>query len=160
MTRITIRILFVIFVASLLSACEPKTAPDTAAGAIDEDAAWLIENAKRQGVVVTGSGLQYEIITSGQGRSPGPTDTVSTHYEGTFINGEVFDSSLERGQPAEFPVDRVIKAWTEALQLMKEGDKWRLFVPSELGYGSKGVGPIPGDTTLIFEVELLEVKSG
>ena len=92
--------------------------------------------------------------------SPALTDKVVTHYVGSFIDGKVFDSSVERGRPAEFPVEGVIKGWTEALQLMKEGDKWQLFVPPELGYGEKGTGPIPGNTILVFEVELIEVKAG
>ena len=109
-------------------------------------------------LITTDSGLQYEILASGSGATPGPTDTVSAHYHGTFEDGKVFDSSVDRGEPIDFPVDGVIAGWTEALQLMKEGDKWRLIVPPELGYGSNGVGPIPGNTTLVFEVELLVVR--
>jgi FKBP-type peptidyl-prolyl cis-trans isomerase len=109
-------------------------------------------------LITTDSGLQYEILASGSGATPGPTDTVSAHYHGTFEDGKVFDSSVDRGEPIDLPVDGVIAGWTEALQLMKEGDKWRLIVPSELGYGSNGVGPIPGNTTLVFEVELLVVR--
>ena len=108
-------------------------------------------------LITTDSGLQYEILASGSGATPGPTDTVSAHYHGTFEDGKVFDSSVDRGEPIDLPVDGVIAGWTEALQLMKEGDKWRLIVPPELGYGSNGVGPIPGNTTLVFEVELLVV---
>jgi len=109
-------------------------------------------------LITTDSGLQYEILASGSGATPGPTDTVSAHYHGTFEDGKVFDSSVDRGEPIDLPVDGVIAGWTEALQLMKEGDKWRLIVPPELGYGSNGVGPIPGNTTLVFEVELLVVR--
>jgi FKBP-type peptidyl-prolyl cis-trans isomerase FklB len=109
-------------------------------------------------LITTDSGLQYEILASGSGVTPGPTDTVSAHYHGTFEDGKVFDSSVDRGEPIDLPVDGVIAGWTEALQLMKEGDKWRLIVPPELGYGSNGVGPIPGNTTLVFEVELLVVR--
>ena len=109
-------------------------------------------------VTTTDSGLQYEILASGSGATPGPTDTVSAHYHGTFEDGRVFDSSVERGEPIDLPVNGVIAGWTEALQMMQEGDKWRLTVPPELGYGANGVGPIPGNTTLIFEVELLSVR--
>jgi FKBP-type peptidyl-prolyl cis-trans isomerase FklB len=109
-------------------------------------------------VTTTDSGLQYEILVSGSGAAPGPTDTVSAHYHGTFEDGRVFDSSVERGEPIDLAVNGVIAGWTEALQMMKEGDKWRLIVPPELGYGANGVGPIPGDTTLVFEVELLAVR--
>ena len=104
------------------------------------------------------SGLRYEVLVKGDGATPGPTDTVSAHYHGTFEDGRVFDSSVDRGEPIDLPVNGVIPGWQEALQMMKEGDKWRLVVPPELGYGAAGVGPIPGNTTLIFEVELIEVK--
>jgi FKBP-type peptidyl-prolyl cis-trans isomerase FklB len=127
--------------------------------AAQEGEAFLAENAKKEGVVVLPSGLQYKILKKGAGPSPKATDTVRTHYHGTFINGKVFDSSVERGEPAEFPVDGVIKGWTEALQLMKVGDKWQLFIPSKLAYGKRGSpGGIAPDTTLVFEVELLEIK--
>jgi len=106
----------------------------------------------------TNTGLQYEILESGEGATPGPTDTVTAHYHGTFEDGRVFDSSVERGEPIDLPVNGVIPGWVEALQMMKEGDKWRLRIPPELGYGSQGVGPIPGNTTLIFEIELIAVK--
>ena len=109
-------------------------------------------------VTTTDSGLQYEILASGSGTTPGPTDTVSAHYHGTFEDGRVFDSSVDRGEPIDLPVNGVIAGWTESLQMMKEGDKWRLIVPPELGYGANGVGPIPGNTTLVFEVELLVVR--
>ena len=109
-------------------------------------------------VITTASGLQYEVLASGDGRTPGPTDTVSAHYHGTFTDGRVFDSSVERGEPLDLPVNGVIQGWQEALQMMKEGDKWRLTVSPELGYGANGVGPIPGNTTLIFEVELIKVR--
>ena len=126
---------------------------------LSEGQVYLNENARKSGVKVLKSGLQFEILERGDGDSPGPTDTVVTHYHGTFINGEVFDSSLERGQPAEFPVNRVIKGWTEALQMMREGDVWRLVIPPELGYGQRGAGNrIPPNTVLVFEVELIEVK--
>ena len=121
--------------------------------------AFLAKNAERDGVTALDSGLQYEVITSGSGRSPGPTDRVTTHYHGTLIDGTVFDSSVRRGQPATFGVNQVIKGWTEALQLMKEGDKWRLFVPQDLAYGAspRPGGPIEPFCALIFEVELISV---
>ena len=103
-------------------------------------------------VTTTDSGLQYEILASGSGATPGPTDTVSAHYHGTFEDGRVFDSSVDRGEPIDLPVNGVIAGWTEALQMMKEGDKWRLIVPPELGYGASGVGPIPGNTTLVCDL--------
>ena len=125
----------------------------------DKGLAFLAENGKRANVVTTPSGLQYEVLSSGTGATPGATDVVQTHYHGTFIDGRVFDSSVRRGQPAEFPVNGVISGWTEALQLMQVGDKWKLYVPSNLAYGSRGVGDIGPDETLIFEVELLNVRS-
>jgi len=127
-----------------------------AAGAAGE--AFLAENANKEGVVVTESGLQYEIITAGDGEKPTAESTVSTHYHGTLIDGTVFDSSVERGTPAEFPVNRVIPGWTEALQLMPKGSKWRLFIPQELAYGAQGWGgTIAPYSALVFEVELLDI---
>jgi FKBP-type peptidyl-prolyl cis-trans isomerase FklB len=119
--------------------------------------AFLAENAKRDGITVLASGLQYEVLTAGEGAQPSGEDTVRTHYHGTLIDGSVFDSSYERGQPAEFPVGGVIAGWTEALQLMNCGSKWRLYVPSELAYGEQGVGSIPPHSVLVFDIELLEV---
>ena len=120
---------------------------------------FLAANAKKDGVKTTASGLQYKVIKSGKGKQPKATDTVKTHYHGTLINGEVFDSSVDRGEPVEFPVNGVIPGWQEALQLMKVGDKWQLVVPSALAYGERGAGgKIGPNSTLIFEVELLEVK--
>jgi FKBP-type peptidyl-prolyl cis-trans isomerase FklB len=107
---------------------------------------------------VTASGLQYEVIASGSGATPTLSDTVETHYTGRFMDGTEFDSSVTRGQPLTFPVTGVIAGWTEALQLMQEGDKWKLYIPSELAYGERGVGPIPPNATLIFDIELLAVK--
>ncbi len=119
---------------------------------------FLAENAKKDGVITLESGLQYEILVEGNGAKPTKESTVRTHYHGSFIDGKVFDSSVERGQPAEFPVGGVIAGWTEALQLMGEGSKWRLFVPSDLAYGAQGSqGAIPPHSALIFEVELLNV---
>lgn len=118
---------------------------------------YLADNAKREGVVTLPSGLQYEVISEGTGATPTASSTVQTHYEGTLISGEVFDSSYKRGQPAEFPVGGVIAGWTEALQLMKEGAKWRLYIPSELAYGARAAGSIPPHSTLVFDIELLKV---
>lgn len=103
------------------------------------------------------SGLQYEILTAGEGARPSKEDTVRTHYHGTLIDGTVFDSSYQRGKPAEFPVGGVIKGWIEALQLMPEGSKWRLHVPSELAYGAQDMGSIPPHSVLIFDVELIKI---
>jgi FKBP-type peptidyl-prolyl cis-trans isomerase len=120
---------------------------------------FLAENAKKEGVKTLPSGLQYKEIAPGTGKSPKTTDTVTTHYKGTLIDGTVFDSSYKRGQPATFQVSGVIPGWTEALQLMKEGAKWQLFVPSNLAYGERGAGrEIGPNATLIFEVELISVK--
>ncbi len=120
---------------------------------------FLAQNAKKQGITVTDSGLQYEVIQSGEGLSPSRTDRVTVHYRGTLVDGREFDSSYKRGKPATFPLNRVITGWTEGLQLMKEGDKWRLFIPSNLGYGSRGAGDLIGpNETLIFEVELLKIE--
>ncbi len=119
---------------------------------------FLVENAKREGVVVLESGLQYEIMTEGEGEKPTIDDKVTTHYHGTLINGSVFDSSVQRGQPASFPVAGVIKGWTEALQLMAVGSKWKLFIPSDLAYGAQGAGQaIAPHSTLVFEVELISI---
>lgn len=119
----------------------------------------LAENAKKPGVVTLPSGLQYKVIREGTGRSPEPTDTVTVNYRGTLIDGSEFDSSYRRGKPATFRVDGVIPGWTEALQLMKDGAKWQLFIPPELAYGDKRTGNIEPNSTLIFEVELISVKS-
>ena len=119
-----------------------------------------LSNQTSEEFVTTSSGLQYRILSKGSGDdSPGPESVVSVHYRGKLTNGLEFDSSYERNQPASFPVNGVIRGWTEALQLMKEGDKWELIIPPDLGYGSKGAGDlIPPDSILIFEVELIEIK--
>ena len=123
-----------------------------------EGEAFLAENAKRDEVTVTESGLQYEVLATGEGEKPTAESTVRTHYHGTFINGDIFDSSVDRGQPAEFPVGGVIAGWTEALQMMSVGAKWRLYVPYNLAYGEQGAGGVIGPyATLIFDVELLEI---
>ena len=128
-------------------------------GKIEEGKAFLAENGKRKEVITLESGLQYEIITSAEGPKPTLNDQVTTHYHGTLLDGTVFDSSVDRGQPATFPVSGVIKGWTEALQLMSVGAKWRLYVPYDLAYGERGasaqIGPY---TTLIFDVELLKIN--
>jgi FKBP-type peptidyl-prolyl cis-trans isomerase FklB len=121
---------------------------------------FLAANAKKEGVKVLPSGLQYKVIKSGTGKTPKAADSAKVHYHGTLIDGTVFDSSVQRGEPISFPVGRVIPGWTEALQLMKEGDKWQLFIPSDLAYGPNGAGgPIGPNSVLIFEVELLAVES-
>lgn len=121
---------------------------------------FLAENAQRDEVTVTESGLQYEVLTAGSGATPSASSKVSTHYEGKLIDGKVFDSSYQRGQPADFPVNGVIAGWTEALQMMEEGAKWRLYVPYHLAYGEKGAGGLIGPyATLIFDVELISVLS-
>ena len=123
----------------------------------EEGEAFMAENSNRSGVVTTASGLQYEVITQGTGRMPGPTNTVRVHYEGTLIDGTIFDSSYRRGQPIEFPLNGVIAGWTEGLQLMNEGSTFRFVIPSELAYGPRGTGGIPPNSTLIFQVELIAV---
>lgn len=120
---------------------------------------FLEANAKKEGVKTTKSGLQYKVVKSGKGKTPGPEDRVTTHYRGTLIDGTEFDSSYKRNEPATFPVSGVISGWTEALQLMKEGDKWQLFIPSDLAYGERGSGPDIGpNEVLIFDIELLKVN--
>jgi len=127
----------------------------------EEGEAFLAENAKKEGIVVTESGLQYKIIEPGEGDSPGPNDVATVHYRGTLTDGKQFDSSYDRGQPATFPVGGVIAGWTEALQLMKPGAKWQLFIPSELAYGPRGAGPDIGpNAVLTFDVELISVEKG
>ena len=124
----------------------------------DDGEAFLEANGQRSEVVTLRSGMQYEVLVAGDGAKPAATDTVTTHYEGSLIDGSVFDSSVARGTPASFPLNRVIRGWTEALQLMSVGSKWRLFIPPDLAYGARGAPPsIPADATLIFEVELLSI---
>jgi FKBP-type peptidyl-prolyl cis-trans isomerase FklB len=124
-----------------------------------EGVAFLEQNAIRDGVTVTTTGLQYEVITMGDGPKPSATDTVSTHYRGTLINGTEFDSSYSRNAPTEFPVNGVIAGWTEALQLMPVGSKWKLFIPHNLAYGARGAGGAIGPyQALVFEIELLAIK--
>src|SRR5437867_5929115 len=121
--------------------------------------AFLAENGKKEGVKSTASGLQYKVLKSGNGASPKKTNTVKVHYHGTLIDGKVFDSSVQRGEPVTFPVEGVIPGWVEALQLMKVGDKWQLFIPSKLAYGERAPDPVIGpNATLVFEVELLGIE--
>ena len=122
-----------------------------------EGDAFLTANAKKKGISTTKTGLQYSVLKAGEGKSPKKADTVKVHYHGTLIDGTVFDSSVERMEPAQFEVDRVIPGWTEALLAMKVGDKWKVFIPAELAYGERGNGPIPPNAVLVFEVELLEI---
>ncbi len=120
--------------------------------------AFLEENKKKEGIKTLPSGLQYKVLVEGSGKTPKATDQVTVNYKGTFIDGNEFDSSYKRGTPATLQVDKIIRGWMEALLLMKEGSKWQLFIPPELAYGDRGSGPIPPNTTLLFEVELISVK--
>ncbi|MFZ5940922.1 MAG: FKBP-type peptidyl-prolyl cis-trans isomerase [Bacteroidota bacterium] len=118
---------------------------------------FLAKNKEREGVITTGSGLQYEVITKGEGPMPADTSIVTVHYTGTLIDGTEFDSSVKRGEPATFPLNRVIRGWTEGLQLMPVGSKYKFYIPSSLGYGNRNAGEIPANSVLIFEVELLSI---
>jgi len=141
----------------LFAGCSGKK--DRAAVQTGPGATFLAENAKKEGVITTASGLQYKIIKSGTGESPRLTDTVKVNYQGTLIDGTVFDSSMQHGGPATFPVNGVVPGWTEALQLMKVGDKWQLFIPANLAYGDQSpTAAIPPNSVLIFEVELLGIE--
>jgi FKBP-type peptidyl-prolyl cis-trans isomerase FklB len=125
---------------------------------LEQGLQFLAENREKKGIVETASGLQYQVLVEGDGEKPSPADEVKCHYHGTLIDGTVFDSSVQRGEPATFPVNGVIPGWVEALQMMSTGSKWRLFVPSDLAYGDRGAGGAIGPhTTLIFDVELLEI---
>jgi FKBP-type peptidyl-prolyl cis-trans isomerase FklB len=119
---------------------------------------FMEENKKKEGVKTLPSGLQYKILAEGSGKTPKATDEVTVNYKGSLVDGREFDNSYKRGAPTNFRVDKVIRGWTEALQLMKEGSKWELFIPPELGYGERGAGPVPPNSVLIFEVELISVK--
>ena len=142
----------------IVSAHFAELEKQAAAAAIEQGEMFLKINKERPGVVALKSGLQYEVIKSGNGRQPKATDQVRCHYEGRLVDGTLFDSSIERGEPAVFGVNQVIQGWVEALQLMREGDKWKLFIPYQLGYGAQGAGgAIPPYSTLVFEVELLQV---
>lgn len=135
-----------------------ESAVKRAAEAKEKEAGFLAENGEREEVTVQASGLQYEVLEEGNGKIPKIHQKVVAHYEGKLLNGKIFDSSYKRGQPATFPVNGLIKGWQEALQLMPVGSKWRLYIPSNLGYGERGAGnDIPGGATLIFDLELLEI---
>jgi FKBP-type peptidyl-prolyl cis-trans isomerase FklB len=145
--------------ATMMALQKKVMAQQDAAGAANAKAgeAFLAENAKKEGVKTTASGLQYKVNASGKGKTPKATDTVSVNYKGTLISGKVFDES--HGEPVTFPVNRVIPGWTEALQLMKEGDKWTLYIPAKLAYGEDSPSPeIPPNSVLVFDVELVSVK--
>jgi len=139
-------------------AARQKELKEKAEKNLAEGKAFLEENKKKEGVKTLPSGLQYKVLAEGSGKTPKAADSVTVNYKGTLINGTEFDSSYKRGNPTTFQVGKVIKGWTEALQLMKEGSKWQLFIPPELGYGERGAGPVPPNSTLIFEVELISVK--
>lgn len=136
-----------------------QAAAKKASAAQAEEMKFMEENAARPGIVKRDSGLQYEVLVEGTGTIPKATDKVVAHYEGKLLSGKVFDSSYKRGQPATFPVNGLIQGWQEALQIMPVGSKWRLYIPSELGYGARGAGAdIPGGATLIFDLELLQIN--
>ena len=141
-----------------LMAAQQKVLKEQAAKNLSEGKTFLAENGKKEGIKTLPSGLEYKVVTEGSGKMPKETDTVIVHYKGTLIDGTEFDSSYRRNQPAAFQVKGVIKGWTEALQLMKEGSKWQLFIPPDLGYGERGTGPVPPNSALIFEVELLSIQ--
>ena len=142
-----------------LMAAQQKTQKEQAAKNLSKSKAFLAENGKKEGIKTLPSGLQYKVLTEGSGKMPKAEDTVTVNYKGTLIDGTEFDSSYKRGQAATFQVKGVIKGWTEALQLMKEGSKWQLFIQPELAYGERGAGPlIAPNSTLIFEVELISIK--
>jgi FKBP-type peptidyl-prolyl cis-trans isomerase FkpA len=142
-----------------VKAAAEKQQMELAAKAAEDAKAFLAENAKAEGVTVTESGLQYSVITAAEGKKPTAEDTVSVHYVGTLVDGTEFDSSVKRGQPATFPLNRVIPGWTEGVQLMSIGEKYKFVIPSELAYGEQGAGSIPPNSTLIFEVELLDIEA-
>nr|WP_297348546.1 FKBP-type peptidyl-prolyl cis-trans isomerase [uncultured Glaciecola sp.] len=143
---------------AILKATQDEKANMASATNVAEGLAYLAENAKKEGVTTTASGLQYEVITQGDGESPAsPATTVKVHYKGTLLDGTEFDSSYSRGEPATFPLNRVIVGWTEGVQLMQEGSKYRFTIPSDMAYGESATGKITPNSTLIFEVELLEI---
>jgi FKBP-type peptidyl-prolyl cis-trans isomerase FklB len=145
--------------AAINEQMQAKQAEEAKAMSVEGDR-FLTDNAAREGVITTDSGLQYEVLASGEGEIPTAASTVRTHYHGTLIDGTVFDSSYDRGEPTEFPVGGVIAGWTEALQMMTVGSKWRLTVPYELAYGEQGAGGVIGPfATLIFDIELLDIGS-
>jgi FKBP-type peptidyl-prolyl cis-trans isomerase FklB len=141
-----------------LIAAKEKELKEMAEKNLGPNKAFLEENKKKEGIKVLLSGLQYKVLTEGSGKTPKATDTVTVHYKGTLINGTEFDNSYTRSQPATFPAHAAIPGLTEALQLMKEGSKWQIFIPPALAYGERGMGPVPPNSTLIYEMELLSVK--
>ena len=162
------RSLMIVFAALTLAACQPKSATQAQGQgpvAGDQSAAskaFMAKNAKEPGVVTLPDGLQYKIVTSGPatGLKPHIADEVKVNYEGKLVDGTVFDSSFDRGQPADMPLRGLVKAWQEALQLMRPGDEWILYVPPELGYGPEGQGPIPPNAVLIFRIQLIDFLPG
>lgn len=142
-----------------VKATAEKKMKEKAAKAAEESKIFLAENAKAEGVIVTKSGLQYSVVTKADGPKPKATDTVTVNYVGTLLDGTEFDSSIKRGQPATFPLNRVIPGWTEGVQLMSVGEKYKFVIPADLAYGAQGAGSIPANSTLIFSVELLEIKA-
>ena len=153
--------LVALFVALTMTGCsqaEPEAEMTPAQQAMQRGLEFLEQNGKREGVTTTASGLQYEVITEGTGARPTADQTVTVHYEGTFLDGRVFDSSYQRGETISFPLRGVIAGWTEGLQYMSIGSKYKLYIPSQLGYGPQGVGPIGPNETLIFTVELLGIS--
>ena len=154
-------ILTLVLALGLFAGCSPQADQPvaTAVAKSSDGDAFLAANAKQAGIITTASGLEYRVIKSGTGASPKPADKVKVHYHGTLINGTVFDSSVQRGEPIVFPVGAVIPGWVEALQLMRVGDKWQLFIPAKLAYGEQSPSPaIPANSVLIFEVELLDIE--
>lgn len=142
-----------------MKAKQKELAEKTATDSLAEGQKFLEENAKKEGIKITESGIQYIVMTAAEGEKPVATDTVKVHYTGTFLNGETFDSSVERGEPAVFPLNRVIRGWTEGVQLMSVGAKYKFTIPSDLAYGPAGSPPrIPGNSVLEFEIELLEIQ--
>ena len=143
---------------STMNAAMTKAQEGKSKGNLEQGAAFLAQNKTKPGVKTTASGLQYEVVTEGTGAKPGPTDSVTVNYKGTLLNGTEFDNSYTRGAPITFPLNRVIAGWTEGLQLMTVGSKYKFYIPHTLAYGTYDNGPIPGGSTLIFEVDLLDVK--
>ena len=141
-----------------IMAARQKEVKEISAKNLAASMAFLEENKKKEGVKTLPSGLQYKVLAEGSGKTPKAADNVTVNYKGTLINGAEFDNSYKRGQPANFKANGLIKGWTEALPLMKEGSKWQLFIPPELGYGERGAGPVPPNSTLIFEVELISAQ--
>ena len=158
MTEEEIKDVLVAMETTLKANSQAKIETESSAS-LAEGEAFLAENAKKDGVIVTESGLQYVVITEGEGEKPVATDTVKVHYKGTFLNGDTFDSSYDRNEPAVFPLNRVISGWTEGVQLMSPGANYKFTIPSDLAYGSNGSPPrIPGHSVLEFEIELIEVQ--